>query len=99
MKVADDGKTIQFYDLAKNPPVLQSIEKSRIASIKDNEQWKHPPASADLDEEQRIPGIDRESAERHVKRPKKDGECSEREELGHTERDFQREDVVIRSGC
>src|SRR5215470_3861694 len=30
IRVADDGKTLQCYDLAKDPPVLRSIEKSQI---------------------------------------------------------------------
>jgi mono/diheme cytochrome c family protein len=43
MPGADDGKTVQHYDLSKTPPEVRKIDKADIASMKSNELWKHPP--------------------------------------------------------
>ena len=36
----------QIYDLSKNPPELHEVKQGEIQSQKQNEKWKHPPASA-----------------------------------------------------
>jgi mono/diheme cytochrome c family protein len=52
MRVQDDGKMVRFYDLSKDPPALVEVEKSRVASVRNDEKWRHPPSSANLSEEQ-----------------------------------------------
>ena len=52
LRVSQDQSTLRIYDLSKFPPVLREIASSQIASIKDNDTWKHPPASADLTDPQ-----------------------------------------------
>ena len=51
MKSAEDEKTIAFYDLSVTPPELKKLDKSEI-TLSDNQSWKHPPASANLSNEQ-----------------------------------------------
>ena len=36
----------QVYDLSKNPPELHDVKAGDITSQKQNEKWKHPPATA-----------------------------------------------------
>lgn len=48
MRVKDDDQTAEYYDLSKTPPELRKLARSEIESVRDNESWKHPPASADL---------------------------------------------------
>jgi mono/diheme cytochrome c family protein len=43
MPGADDGKTVQMFDLSKNPPEARKIDKADIASTSGNDKWKHPP--------------------------------------------------------
>ncbi len=42
-KVGDD---LSIWDLGQTPPVLQKLASKDITSMKPNETWKHPPASA-----------------------------------------------------
>ncbi|MCS6951267.1 MAG: c-type cytochrome [Bryobacterales bacterium] len=48
MPVKQDDQTAEYYDLARTPPELRKLARSDIESVRDNENWKHPPASADL---------------------------------------------------
>jgi putative heme-binding domain-containing protein len=50
MKVSDDGT--KFYDLSQDPPAIQTLEKSQIAAITDNEKWMHPATVAKLEDSQ-----------------------------------------------
>lgn len=52
MEVAHDDKTVQLYDLSKTPPEMRKVERSDIASMRDNDTWKHPPESAGYTTEQ-----------------------------------------------
>ncbi len=52
MPGADDGKTVQVYDLSKTPPELRKFEKPDIESMRANDVWKHPPAAARYSDEQ-----------------------------------------------
>jgi len=36
----------QIYDLSKDPPELHEVKPGDIQSQKQNEKWKHPPATA-----------------------------------------------------
>ena len=36
----------QIWDLSKHPPELHDVKPGDISSQKQNEKWKHPPASA-----------------------------------------------------
>jgi mono/diheme cytochrome c family protein len=45
MKVAEDEKTAQYYDLSSKPPALRKLDRAEIASALDNATWKHPPES------------------------------------------------------
>jgi mono/diheme cytochrome c family protein len=47
MKGADDGTTVEFYDLSKTPPEARKVAKKDIDSVGQNSVWKHPPGSAD----------------------------------------------------
>jgi putative heme-binding domain-containing protein len=48
MRVKEDDQTAEYYDLSKMPPELRKLARADIESARDNETWKHPPASADL---------------------------------------------------
>jgi hypothetical protein len=50
MKSSEEGNTVQFYNLAANPPELVKLDKSEFTAT-DNQTWKHPPASAKLSNE------------------------------------------------
>lgn len=52
MRVAQDDKTAQYYDLSKTPPELRKLERGDIASTADNATWKHPPESAGYSSEE-----------------------------------------------
>jgi cytochrome c553 len=41
-----NGDALQIWDLSKTPPVLLTLQSSDIASMKQNEKWKHPPTQA-----------------------------------------------------
>ena len=41
-----DGDDIEIWDLSKKPPLLRKLKSAQIESMKQNERWKHPPASA-----------------------------------------------------
>ena len=47
MKGADDGTTIDFFDLTKTRPEARKVAKKDIDAINPNSVWKHPPGSAD----------------------------------------------------
>lgn len=51
MKVSEEGGTVQFYNVAAEPPELVKLEKSTF-TVTDNQTWKHPPATAKLTNEQ-----------------------------------------------
>lgn len=46
MRVKQDEKVAEYYDLGKTPPVLRKLERTEIVSATDNATWKHPPESA-----------------------------------------------------
>ena len=52
MKVKEDDKVVELYDLSKTPPELRKIEKAEISSMKDNDSWKHPPSSLEYTNEE-----------------------------------------------
>jgi mono/diheme cytochrome c family protein len=52
MRVSEDEKTVQVYDLSKELPALRKLERSEIDSIRDNDEWKHPPSTTELSDEQ-----------------------------------------------
>jgi putative heme-binding domain-containing protein len=52
IRASADDKTLQVYDLGKDPPVMRKLEKAQVESIKDNESWRHPPSSTGLTTEQ-----------------------------------------------
>ena len=52
MIVTQDDKAVQAFDMNKKPPAEKKIARSDVASITDNEKWKHPPESADYNAEQ-----------------------------------------------
>ena len=41
-----DNEDMEIWDLSKTPPVLRKLKSNQIESMKQNERWKHPPASA-----------------------------------------------------
>lgn len=52
MKVTEDDKIVQYYDLSVKPPELKKIEKAQIESALDNATWKHPPEATGYTAEQ-----------------------------------------------
>ena len=52
IRVEDNGTVLHFYDLSKTPSALVEIEKSRVSAVGDSEVWRHPPSSANLNDEQ-----------------------------------------------
>ena len=52
MRTTPDEKNLEVYDLSKDPPVLRKLEAAEVDSTKDNESWKHPPASAEMPDEE-----------------------------------------------
>ena len=42
----------EIWDLSKIPPVLHDVKPGDIVSQKQNEKWKHPPASVDYSPQQ-----------------------------------------------
>ncbi|HZT30854.1 MAG TPA: c-type cytochrome [Bryobacteraceae bacterium] len=51
MKASEDEKTVHFFDLSQTPPAAVSLAKGEFTAT-DNQTWKHPPASAELTNEQ-----------------------------------------------
>jgi mono/diheme cytochrome c family protein len=41
------GDEFEIWDLGQTPPVLRKLTSKEITSIDRDQQWKHPPASAD----------------------------------------------------
>jgi mono/diheme cytochrome c family protein len=52
MKGADDGTTVDYFDLSKTPPMARKVAKKDIDSVGQNSAWKHPPGSADYTSEE-----------------------------------------------
>lgn len=48
MKVGQEPKPTEFYDLSKIPPVLVKFSPADIESVADNTTWRHPPGTVDL---------------------------------------------------
>ena len=48
MPGAKDDKTVQLFDLSKNPPAEMKVEKGDIVSMNNTDAWKHPPAATKL---------------------------------------------------
>jgi mono/diheme cytochrome c family protein len=46
-----DDKTIQLFDLSKDPPQERKVDKAEVVSMTPNDKWKHPPAAAKISEE------------------------------------------------
>jgi hypothetical protein len=44
--IQKEGASTQIYDLSKMPPELHDVKPGDITAQKQNEKWKHPPASA-----------------------------------------------------
>jgi hypothetical protein len=45
MPGAKTATTVELYDLSKMPPELRKVDQADIESMRNNEQWKHPPLS------------------------------------------------------
>ena len=41
-----DNDDNEIWDLSQAPPLLRHLKSSQIESMKQNQKWKHPPASA-----------------------------------------------------
>lgn len=41
-----EGDDIEIWDLSKMPPLLRKLKSNQVESMKQNEKWKHPPATA-----------------------------------------------------
>jgi hypothetical protein len=52
MKVKEDDKVVELYDLSKTLPELRKMDKAEIGSMKDNASWKHPPSSLEYTNEE-----------------------------------------------
>ena len=52
LKGEEDDKEIVLFDLSKIPPVEGTYQKSEISSYGANMNWKHPPASEELTDQQ-----------------------------------------------
>lgn len=52
MKVKEDDKVLEVYDLSKSPPELRKIDRAEVDSVADNSVWKHPPASVEYTSEE-----------------------------------------------
>jgi mono/diheme cytochrome c family protein len=52
MRTTPGDKTLEVYDLSKDPPALRKFEAGEVDSTKDNESWKHPPASAEMPDDE-----------------------------------------------
>ena len=52
MEVKGEGGAVRYFDLSKDPPEARNVEKADVAEVRDNEKWKHPPASAGLTDQQ-----------------------------------------------
>jgi mono/diheme cytochrome c family protein len=42
----------EYFDLSKSPPESRKLPEADIASTKDNAEWKHPPESAEMENDQ-----------------------------------------------
>ena len=52
MRAGAEGDGMQVYDLTKDPPVLRKLTAAEIDSTKDNDAWKHPPATTEMSAQQ-----------------------------------------------
>jgi len=46
MPAANDTAKLLYYDLSSQPATLRKLDPNDIASVRNNEKWKHPPSSA-----------------------------------------------------
>jgi mono/diheme cytochrome c family protein len=46
MQKEKQGDDVQMWDLSQTPPALRKLNAKQIVSTKQNQTWKHPPASA-----------------------------------------------------
>ena len=46
-----DEKAVVLFDVSKNPPEKHEIAPSDIASMGNNESWKHPPSASKISAE------------------------------------------------
>ncbi len=44
MPPSGDAQAVKLYDLSKTPPELHEVDRSDIASMNPNNEWKHPPS-------------------------------------------------------
>lgn len=49
---AKNGSTLEVYDLSKLPPQLRRLSLNQITSMDRDEQWKHPPAMANYNQQE-----------------------------------------------
>ncbi|HUA18506.1 MAG TPA: c-type cytochrome [Bryobacteraceae bacterium] len=47
-----NGALIEVYDLSKTPPVLRTLNRMQIISMDRDDQWKHPPATANYSQQE-----------------------------------------------
>ena len=47
-----DEKSVELFDLSKNPPEKKDVAPADIASTGSNDVWKHPPAARKIESEQ-----------------------------------------------
>jgi putative heme-binding domain-containing protein len=52
MRVSENDQQLEVYELAEEKAVLRKLERPAIELIKDNESWKHPPATTALSDDQ-----------------------------------------------
>jgi putative heme-binding domain-containing protein len=52
MRAGKDDKTVRFYDVSKDPPVLRTVTPAEIDSTKDNDTWRHPPSATTMPDTQ-----------------------------------------------
>ena len=52
MKIGQDEKTVEYYDLSVTPPAIRKLNRSEVESATDNITWKHPPSTAGYTNEQ-----------------------------------------------
>lgn len=48
MRLAQDAKQLEVYDLSVAPPAKRAVNRADMAAMADNIAWKHPPESAEL---------------------------------------------------
>ncbi|MBI1791839.1 MAG: c-type cytochrome [Acidobacteria bacterium] len=52
MKVSQDSQAMEVFDLSATPPVSRRVNRTEVAAMVDNVNWKHPPGAAGLTSEQ-----------------------------------------------